>query len=121
MRNSVKVATDERFCHFWEACSKNSKGPSELVRYASKKLGPHGTLTGLYSSKNGDLGYPKDEAKIGLEYSDTTLIFDVKRFFSKCSKKVSIGRTIMFRVCRRCLQNYDRMIHKVSSKYIQKS
>ena len=47
-------------------------------------------------------------------------------FFSKCSKKFSIGYMIMFKVCRRCLQrcslrwkkNYERTIH--ASKYIQK-
>ena len=45
-------------------------------------------------------------------------------FFSKCSKKFSIGFMIMFKVCRRCLQrfplrwkkNYERTIHR--SKYL---
>ena len=48
-------------------------------------------------------------------------------FFSKCSKKFSIGYMMMFKVCKRCLQpcslrqkkNYDRTIS--TSKYIQKS
>ena len=48
-------------------------------------------------------------------------------FFSKCSKKFSIGYMIMFKVCKRCLQpcslrqkkNYGRTIS--TSKYIQKS
>ena len=67
----------------------------------------------------------KNDAKIRLEYSDETLILR-RNFFSKCSKKFSIGIMIMFKVCRRCLQrcslrwkkNYERTIH--TSKYIQK-
>ena len=45
----------------------------------------------------------KNEAKIGLKISDKSFFFEVK-FFSKCSKKFSIGYMMMFKVCKSCLQ-----------------
>ena len=68
----------------------------------------------------------KNEAKIGLEISDKFFFFKFN-FVSKCSKKFSVGRMIMFKVCKRCLElcslrqkkNYGRTIS--TSKYIQKS
>ena len=89
-------------------------------------MGPYGTPIGLYWRKSEVYDDLKNEAKIGLEISDKSFFFEVK-FFSKCSKKFSIGHMIMFKVCKRCLQpcslrqkkNYARTIS--TSKYIQKS
>ena len=140
-QNRVKVATDGSFCEdttFVQPLlkiflftlrlrSRYLKGTPELALYASKKKsGPYGAPIGLYWRKSDVYDDLKNEAKIGLEISDKSFFFEVK-FFSKCSKKFSIGHIIMFKVCKRCLQpcslrqkkNYGRTIS--TSKYIQKS
>ena len=87
-----------------------------------KKIGPYDTPIGLCLSKHGFHKEPKNQVKIGLEYSDETFIFDVK-LFSKYPKTFSIGPTIIFKVFRRSSKsftapekNYERTIH--TSKYI---
>lgn len=97
-------STSKTFSFDLRQCSMDLDGPPELSLYASKRVGLGDTsytdriiIEAKVNCKPDNL---KNESKIGLEFSDKSLIFEVK--FFQNPKKFSIGHMIMFKIFAMC-------------------
>ena len=91
----------ENFPLTLRTCSRYRKGQLNLVLCGSKEIVSIRAPIRFYVKKVKKLRFWKNEAQIGLEYSDKTPFFWGETFFSKVSRKFCVDFTNTFKVLQR--------------------